>query len=60
MYTFYADIPFGCDRWNRHKKQGEEDHLSMFGASGATETQLVREGWVVVCRGTGKDSVLPY
>ena len=66
MYTFDADIPFGCDRENRHKQHGEEDHLgvfgasgeedhlSVFGASGATETQLVREGWVEMCRGTGK------
>ena len=39
---------------------GEEDYLGVFGASGATETQLVREGWVEVCRGTGKGSVLSY
>ena len=45
---------------NRHKQHGEEDHLGVFGASGATETQLVREGWVEVCRGTGKGSVLSY
>ena len=58
MYTFDADIPIGCDRGNRHK-HCEEDHLGVFGTSGATETQLGREGWVEVCRGTGKAAFCP-